>query len=63
MATQKGPSRGAIAWRQFVFETVVCVVLVLAIVAVWLRARSDLFAGTATVLLVGLILRILWRRE
>lgn len=63
MAAQKGPSRGAVAWRQFVFETVVCVVLILAIVAVWARQRSDVFAGTATVVLVGLILRILWRRD
>lgn len=63
MARQEGPSRGAVAWRQFVFETIVCVVLILAVVAVWMRQRSNVFAGTATVLLVGLILRIVWRRE
>lgn len=63
VATKGGPSPRDVAWRRFVIETLVCLVLLAALGVVWLRGHADLFAGSATVVLVGLILRIVWRED
>jgi hypothetical protein len=51
-----------IAWRRFLLETVLCVVLIAAIVLVAFRASNNLLAGAAVGACVTAILRILWRR-
>jgi uncharacterized membrane protein len=63
MAARSGPSKRARQWRRFLIETLLCIVLLAAIVVVWARGRSDFLAGSATVALVGLILRILWHPD
>ena len=54
-----GPSPRMFAWRLFIMETVLCVVLVAAIVAIALEARHDLLAGPAIIALAGVIVKIL----
>jgi hypothetical protein len=55
-----GPSPSVIAWRRFVIETVLCLVLLGAIVVIALGARHILLAGPAIIALSGAILGILW---
>lgn len=58
-----GPSPGTIAWRRFVIETLLCLVLVAVIVAIALEARHDLLAGPAIVALAGAIVGIVRPRR
>jgi hypothetical protein len=56
-----GPSPGIIAWRRFLVETVLCIVLVIAIAVVVLGASHDIVASPVVAALVAAILRIVWR--
>jgi hypothetical protein len=53
-----GPSPAVVAWWRFLIETLVCVVLVAAIVVIGLNAGQDLLAGPAVVALAGMIVGI-----
>jgi hypothetical protein len=57
-----GPSKAALAWRRFVIELLVCVVLLLAIVAIALGASHEPLAAPAILALAGMILGVV-RRE
>jgi hypothetical protein len=57
-----GPSPRTIAWRRFVIETLLCVVLVAVIVAIALQARHDVLASPAIVALTGAVVAIVQRR-
>lgn len=57
-----GPSRRLIAWRQFIIETVVCVVLVGVIGVVALDARHDALAGASVIAVASLIVGIVRHR-
>jgi hypothetical protein len=54
-----GPSRGIIAWRRFVLETLLCIVLLLAILLLIVQKPHDILCGPAVVAFAGSILRIL----
>jgi hypothetical protein len=58
---QDGPSRRLVAWRRFVLETVLCVVLIGAVGVIGLHASNNALAGIALGGAVTAILRILWR--
>jgi len=58
----EGPSRGAVAWRRYLVELAVCLVLLGAIVAIGLEARSDILAGPAILALAGSIVAIVRHR-
>jgi hypothetical protein len=59
---QGGPSPGTVAWRRFVLETLLCVVLLTLIVLIGVRVPTKPLAGLAVAALVTWIVRILWRR-
>lgn len=58
-----GPSPGTVAWRRFLLELVLCLVLTAMIVVVVLRARHEVLASPLIAAMVAAILRILWRRD
>ena len=41
----RGPSRRLVAWRKFVVETVICLVLIAAIVSASLLLPRNIFTG------------------
>jgi hypothetical protein len=53
-----GPSPALLAWRRFLVETIVCLVLVAALVLIALEGRHDLLAGSTILALTGMIVRI-----
>jgi hypothetical protein len=54
----RGPSRGIIAWRGFVVETVLCVVLIAEIV---LRGSHDVLAAPSLAVMIAAVVRIVRR--
>jgi di/tricarboxylate transporter len=52
-----------VAWRRFLLELVLCLVLTAMIVVVVLRARHEVLASPLIAAMVAAILRILWRRD
>ncbi len=58
-----GPSRGTLAWRRFLLELLLCLVLTAMIVVVILRARHEVLTAPVIAAMVAAILRILWRRD
>jgi undecaprenyl pyrophosphate phosphatase UppP len=53
-----GPSQRLIAWRRFVIETVVCVVLIGVMGVVALDARHDALAGVSVIAVASVIVGI-----
>jgi glycerol uptake facilitator-like aquaporin len=58
---REGPSRSVVAWRGFLIETLLCLVLIAMIVVIAVHAPANPLAGVSVVALVAAITRILWR--
>ncbi len=58
----KGPSQGLLSWWQLTIESVVCIVLIGAVVLLWIRSPVGWLNGSATALLTGLVLRVVWHQ-
>jgi hypothetical protein len=61
-STGRGPSQRVVAWRQFVFETALAIVLVIAAIEAATHL-SGLFAVAGLVTVVGLALAIVRHHE
>jgi glycerol uptake facilitator-like aquaporin len=59
--TSTGPSSRIIAWRNFLAETTLCVVLIAVIVVFALSRANDILIGSTIATLAGIILGVLWR--
>ncbi|HKH79089.1 MAG TPA: hypothetical protein VJ996_03660 [Solirubrobacteraceae bacterium] len=59
--SREGPSRSIVAWRRFLIETLLCLVLIALIVVIGARATGDPFAGICVIALIAAVTRILWR--
>jgi len=57
-----GPTPRAWAWRRFIIETLVCLVLLAAMVEMGRQARDNIFAGPAILALAGAIVAIVRHR-
>jgi hypothetical protein len=58
----QGPSAGLRGWWRLTIESFVCLILLAAVIAVWSRGPEPWFGGTVTIVLVGLVLRIIWHK-
>lgn len=58
----EGPSKGLRGWWQLTIESLVCIVLIGAVILLWVRSPVGWLNGTATALLVGLVLRVIWHQ-
>jgi hypothetical protein len=56
----EGPSKGLRDWWQLTIESLVCIVLIGAVVLLWIRDPLGWLNGTATAVLIGLVLRVVW---
>jgi hypothetical protein len=50
-----------LAWRRFLVETVLCIVLIAVIVMIALRGSGNPLTGVGLAALVASITRIIWR--
>ncbi len=57
-----GPSARVVAWRGFLVETILCVVLLAAIGAITLHADQNITAGAAIIAIAGTVITVVRRQ-
>ncbi len=60
---REGPSPGVAAWRQFLLETLVCLVLIVMILAIALEARRSFLAGASILPLTAFVVGVARHRQ